>query len=90
MQTPDGHEDTVIIGIGEHHIGSCPMSCIGLGSCIGLIIHDRERETGGMAHVMLPTSQGRSGRPGKYADTAIPFLLEKMESAGSRKRHPSR
>lgn len=85
MPTPDEPESTVIIGIGEYHVGSCLMSCIGLGSCIGLVIHDRDRGIGSLAHIMLPTSQGKADRPAKYADTAIPLMVEKLEGTGSRR-----
>lgn len=83
MATPGEPESTVIIGIGEYHVGSCLMSCIGLGSCIGLVVHDRDKGIGSLAHVMLPTSQGKTDRPAKYADTAIPLMIEKLEAAGS-------
>ena len=39
---------------------------------------------GSMAHVMLPDSHGRLDRPGKYADTAVPLLLEGMLGKGCR------
>jgi len=75
----------VMIGIGEYHVGCEPMMAIGLGSCIGLVIYDRERHTGAMVHIMLPGSSGRSDRPGKYADTAVPLLLKQLYMSGSRK-----
>ena len=42
---PTGN-DTVIIGIGEYQVGSMPMASIGLGSCVGLVIHDRKMGIG--------------------------------------------
>lgn len=75
----------VMIGIGEHHVGSVPMMAIGLGSCIGLTIYDKEKHVGAMVHIMLPDSSGRTDRPGKYADTAVPFLLAKLYDAGCHK-----
>ncbi|HNX17346.1 MAG TPA: chemotaxis protein CheD [Methanoregula sp.] len=74
-----------MIGIGEYHVGSTPMMAIGLGSCIGLTIYDRERKIGAMVHIMLPESSGRIDRPGKYADSAIPLLLKKLTDLGCRK-----
>ncbi|MEN6395155.1 MAG: chemotaxis protein CheD [Methanoregula sp.] len=74
-----------MIGIGEYHVGSTPMMAIGLGSCIGLTIYDRERHIGAMVHIMLPESSGRSDRPGKYADTAVPLLLNKLTDLGCNK-----
>lgn len=75
----------VMIGIGEYHVGSVSMMAIGLGSCIGLTMYDKDRHIGAMVHIMLPDSSGRSDRPGKYADTAVPLLLDKLSEMGCRK-----
>lgn len=75
----------IMIGIGEYHVGTEPMMAIGLGSCIGLTIYDKDRHIGAMVHIMLPDSSGRTDRPGKYADTAIPLLLTKLSDAGCHK-----
>ncbi len=52
-----------------------------LGSCIGLVLYDRQARAGGLAHVVLPDSQGRTDQPGKYVDTAVPELIRQIESA---------
>src|SRR5208337_1042099 len=75
----------VMIGIGEYHVGSGPMMTIGLGSCIGLTIYDRDLRIGAMVHIMLPESSGRTDRPGKYADTAVPLLISKLTERGSQR-----
>jgi chemotaxis protein CheD len=49
-----------------------------LGSCIGLALFDRRRRVGGLAHIVLPASEGKDGPPGKFVDTAIPGLLAEM------------
>lgn len=74
----------IIIGIGEYHIGVEPKATIGLGSCVAVILHDEARGIGAMAHVMLPESNGRSDRPGKYADTAVPLLVDGLCAQGCR------
>jgi chemotaxis protein CheD len=51
-----------------------------VGSCIGLALHDRRRKVGGLAHIVLPKARGKTDRPGKFVDTAIPALIERMES----------
>ena len=81
-QTPQ----TAMIGIGEYRVGSFPMMTIGLGSCIGLTLYDPQRKTGAMVHIMLPESGGRTDRPGKYADTAIPLLLKELDAIGCNRR----
>ena len=50
-----------------------------LGSCIGLALYDRRRKIGGLAHIVLPNARGNRDRPGKYVDTAVPALIDKME-----------
>ena len=77
-------QQTAMIGIGEYRIGSFPMMTIGLGSCIGLTLFSEKLKIGGMVHIMLPDSGGRTDRPGKYADTAIPLLLEGLNTKGCR------
>ena len=79
---PTGN-DTVIIGIGEYQVGSMPMASIGLGSCVGLVLHDRQTGAGALVHIMLPSSQGKTERPGKYADTAVEILIKELTRCGS-------
>jgi chemotaxis protein CheD len=62
------------------------MTAIGLGSCIALVIHDTKHSNGACAHVMLPESGGKLDRPGKYADTAVPLLIEELIALGGVKR----
>ncbi|ANY75512.1 chemotaxis protein CheD [Paenibacillus ihbetae] len=58
----------------------------GLGSCVGLTLYDPVAKIGGLAHVMLPSSSiAREGQLNlaKYADTALPVLLNKMKDMGA-------
>lgn len=50
-----------------------------LGSCIGLALFDRKAGIGGLAHVVLPSSDGHTGPPGKFVDTAIPELIRLIQ-----------
>ena len=77
---------TAMIGIGEYRVGSFPMMTIGLGSCIGLIMFDPNLNLGAMVHIMLPESSGRTDRPGKYADTAVPLLVHELNALGCKNR----
>lgn len=68
-------------------VGSGVIKTIGLGSCVGVIIYDSEAQVAGLAHVMLPDSsisREASFNLSKYADTAIPYLLEKMYNKGAK------
>lgn len=60
---------------------------VGLGSCIGLAMIDRARGVVGLAHVMLPESKaGQEDSPlrGRYADRAVPALLDEVVALGAR------
>ncbi len=61
------------------------LTCLGLGSCIGLLAFDPEEGIAGMAHIMLP--QAFKDKPidklGKFADTCVPELISQMEAHGA-------
>jgi chemotaxis protein CheD len=59
------------------------LVCVGLGSCIGLALVARHGRACGLAHVMLPESNGRGeDKVGKFADLAVPALIDGMARAG--------
>jgi len=67
-----------------HHTGV--LKTTGLGSCVGVTLFDSRTKVAGMAHVMLPSSDiAREGtiNLAKYADTAIPELIARMEKLGA-------
>lgn len=76
------------VGMGgiDVHQGPGVMRTL-LGSCIGLVLHDRKNLIGGMAHIVLPASNGNTTDPGKYADTAIPALIQSIQQFGGHTRH---
>lgn len=57
-----------------------------LGSCIGIALFDRKLCVGGLAHIVLPSSNGNDGLPGKFADTAIPELIRIIEERTGKAR----
>ncbi|MFO0951952.1 MAG: chemotaxis protein CheD [Isosphaeraceae bacterium] len=59
-----------------------------LGSCAGVVLHERQARVGGVAHIVLPDSRGSTDQPGKYADTAIPALIEDLERLAGRRLRP--
>lgn len=58
---------------------------IGLGSCVAVMLHDREATVGGLAHVLLPSPSlsRREQNPGKFPQSAIPLLVSAMTAAGA-------
>jgi len=60
------------------------LKSYGLGSCIGLVIWDRARKIGGMAHILLPAARNHSFRhkSAKYASSAVTVLVEELLGRG--------
>ena len=75
-------ENTYHVGMADVVAVSSPAKLItlGLGSCIGLVIYDEIAKVAAMAHIMLPESRGgkEPEKPGKFADLAVPFLLDEL------------
>ena len=69
-----------LAGMGEIKVarGAGVLGCIGLGSCVGVLLYDPVAAAAALAHVMLPEPNGAdpNATPGKYATTALPALLE--------------
>ena len=57
-----------------------------LGSCIGVTLYNPRARIGAMAHIVLPQSAGGDALPGKFADTAIPRMIQEIETAGAGRR----
>ncbi len=83
------HVPAVPVGMGALAVSNDPtarLSVIGLGSCVALTIVSPKQRVAGVAHVVLPDSRlaaGRAAPPGKFADTAVPALVERMADKGA-------
>lgn len=81
--------DLIKVGMADYKIGRAPGGIIsyGLGSCVGIALFDEFTKIGGLAHIMLPYStQARSAEnPAKFADTALPLMLDEMLRLGANK-----
>ena len=62
------------------------LVALGLGSCIGLALVDRSAGVAGLAHVVLPESSPTDRQPGKFADLAVPELIDRIVRAGASRR----
>ena len=56
-----------------------------LGSCVGICIYDRIKKIGGLAHILLPTDTSTGKAIEKFADTAVPFLVQQLLKEGAKK-----
>ncbi len=75
---------TVSVGMGQVTAGG-PPSRLGavLGSCLGVALFHRRLRLGALSHVVLPDSSGREALPGKFADTAIPHMVDVLARQGA-------
>ena len=80
-------ENSIVLGMADLMVVPAPVKLItlGLGSCIGLVVYDSFAKIAGMAHIMLPNSRGLSAseKVGKFADTAVPAIIEEMIKKGA-------
>ncbi|MEW8957639.1 Chemoreceptor glutamine deamidase CheD [Moorella humiferrea] len=88
MQAASSVEE-IKVGIAEWQVSRAPgrLLTLGLGSCVGIALYDPVARIGGLAHIMLPDSsqfQDRGNRA-KFADLAIPDMLEEMLRGGARR-----
>ncbi|WP_018132537.1 chemotaxis protein CheD [Effusibacillus pohliae] len=74
------------VGMADMNVACSPdvLRTVGLGSCVGVAIIDLSCKVAGLAHIMLPAA-GRLDveNPAKYADTAVPLLVQKMQQQGA-------
>lgn len=79
------------VGIADLNLTFKPhrLITVGLGSCIGIALYDVKIGIGGLAHIMLPDSTqfSNAANPNKFADLAIPILLDKMIKLGADKKN---
>jgi len=76
------------VGIADLNVAYSPdkLITVGLGSCVGIAIYDKNVALGGLAHIMLPDSSqfNKITNEIKFADLAIPILVEDMIKKGAK------
>lgn len=82
--------NVVKVGIADLNVIAEPntIRTSGLGSCVGVVIYDELKKIAGLSHVLLPDSsltKQTNYNEYKYADTAIPILIDKLVIKGARR-----
>lgn len=77
-------ENNVIdVDTGDIRVSSEPViiRAVALGSCIAVIIYDRSKKIGGIAHIMLPgrSFKGDGDSKTKYAEDALDVLFDAVK-----------
>lgn len=83
-------EERRLVHVSHAEVGGAGTTLVtlGLGSCVAIVLHDAEARVGGLAHVLLPhpgAARPADATPAKFASTAVPHLVERMESEGARR-----
>lgn len=77
------------VKVADHAVARGPdvvIATIGLGSCVAIVLWHERLRIGGLAHVLLPSqtlSRDVANRA-KFAETAVPLLVEEMTALGAR------
>lgn len=78
-----------VVNLGEIVVTDDPemvLTVPGIGSCVVVCAYHSRTKLTGMAHVVLPSSQGRNeaaNKPFWFADIAVPHLLKSMAIKGA-------
>jgi chemotaxis protein CheD len=88
LQSLSGNKISVRVGEVKVGTGDAVLFAIGLGSCVGIALYDTRVRVGGLAHIMLPhpTSARKPSPPGRFASTAVEFMIEQMVTQGAARR----
>jgi chemotaxis protein CheD len=78
----------ILVGISGLEIARAPatLTALALGSCVAVILHDPVAKLGGLAHVLLPSTnvgRPRQDSPGRFAPTAVVSLHEGLIKLGA-------
>ena len=81
--------NVIYVGVGEYAASKTRgeiVKTLALGSCVAVVILDAKNKSVGLLHIALPESSINKKRaeekPGMFADTGIPKLLEEMKKLG--------
>ena len=81
--------EMIKVGMADLNVCHSPdaITTLGLGSCVGVVIYDKERKIAGKVHVMLPdsTKVRQNQNKAKFADTGIDLLIEMLQKEGAMK-----
>lgn len=82
LRSGDKVTNRIKVGISDYKVSKSPdiLMTLGLGSCVGIAIYDKETQIGGLSHIMLPDSTffNRDIKPEKFADLAIPKMVDEI------------
>ncbi len=77
--------ETRTVGMGQILLARNPgrLTAV-LGSCVGVAMYHPRLQLGVLGHVVLADSNGRPGPAGKFANTAVPHMIQMIEKEGGK------
>jgi chemotaxis protein CheD len=74
----------IAVGMGMSAAAEPPVRLTAVvGSCIGMTLYAPSLHLGMLSHVVLPLSNGEAGHESKYADSAVVFMRDALQSRGA-------
>src|SRR5260370_9335468 len=80
---------TMVVGLGEAKVLKDVQGLedtlvgYGLGSCVAICLWDPATRVAGMAHVVLPGADPTGAPNAKFAGSALPALIARMQAHGA-------
>jgi chemotaxis protein CheD len=85
-ETATAVERVIVVNLGDVLVttdSTAVLSCVGLGSCVAVCAYEPFAKVGGMAHIVLPQSKTNYDPNSKFANVAVPMLLDRMRENGA-------
>ncbi len=87
-------KNQILVPLGEYLVSDDPQKELVtvVGSCVAVILYDRENQIGGLAHIVLPgrrLSIRKNDKSAYYADTGVFLLIEEMIKKKAQKENIS-
>lgn len=83
----------VVIGVGDQAVSNnanVVLSTYALGSCVGVVMFDRQTSVGGILHVMLPEAKispdKAKAQPAMFADSGLVHFFRAIQAMGGNTR----
>ena len=80
------HSADVRVKVADYAVrkGKDVIATIGLGSCVAIVLYDRDSKVGGLAHILLPSMamSRETSNPAKFPESIVPIMIAEMRALG--------
>jgi len=83
--TIENAAQVIHVGIGQAVVAGKTTHLVAtLGASVGLSLYSPADQVGILAHIVLPHTNHRTAMPAKYADIAVPYMVDLLRQRGAR------